>query len=145
MEISEVWKLADQLNVYEISLLLAGFDPTPFANYSLSNWPDETTSLTYPFMTIIQNAVSAGKIDAQVKMKDYDSGAEIDWNWTNISIESLSIWLKSKGATGLFFTEEQSDVPGYADNQSPFYAPKLAAAVLNDCPLPNENSDFERV
>ena len=34
-----------------------------------------------------------------------------------------------KNATGLFFSADEPQTPGFADNTNPFYAPKLAAAV----------------
>ena len=54
---------------------------------------------------------------------------EINWVDTTIDIGSLTQWLKSKNVNDSFFTDNANFVLGFADRDSSFYAPKLAAAV----------------
>ena len=130
MDNSQIWKLAEQLNIHEVVLLLAGFDPAAFSEDSPQKWAAEVKAITVPFRTIIQNAVLSNTIKAEIKINTYSDEGEIDWHTTLISIASLSDWFRSKNVYDSFFTEVgKSDVAEYADTESSFYAPKLAAAV----------------
>jgi hypothetical protein len=41
MDRMERWKLADEWNVYQIALLIAGYDPSEFEDESYHRWPEE--------------------------------------------------------------------------------------------------------
>ena len=129
MDGRDVWKIADHLNVYEISLLLGGYDPSEFVEFGAINWSNTVNLRTYSYLTAIQNAVATDRIRSEKRTKETAYGTDIDWTWTLIEVASLSEWLIKKNATGLFFTADAPQTLGFADNTNPFYAPKLAAAV----------------
>eukprot|EP01037_Dinobryon_pediforme_P019568 gene19568-20010_t len=85
----------------------------------------ETTALK----VVVQHAVIAEKIQANIEKYEGNYENEINWNSTRIDIRSFTNWLNAKNFGSCFFTDNWLDIPGYADAEGPFYAPKLAAAV----------------
>ena len=60
------WKLADELNVYQIALLIAGYDPAEFEadGYNGYNrWPEEVTRDISAYVCAIKNAARSEKFD----------------------------------------------------------------------------------
>jgi hypothetical protein len=53
MDRIERWKLADELNVYQISLLITGFDPSEFEKDGYGDWPQEVNMKISPFFNAI--------------------------------------------------------------------------------------------
>ena len=44
------WKLADELTVYQVALLIAGYDPSEFEADEPYRWPKEVTQDISPFL-----------------------------------------------------------------------------------------------
>jgi hypothetical protein len=122
------WKLADELNVYQIVLLIAGYDPSEFENDYYDKWPNEVKMEISPYLNAIKNAASSERFKFRVLHNEYRDG-EIDWYASLIDIESFTEWLHTRNFNNGFFTCGARDSDRLSESLSEFYAPKLAAAV----------------
>lgn len=132
MDRIDSWKLADELNVYQIALLIAGYDPAEFEadGYNGYNrWPDEVSRDVSPYVNAIKNAARREKIEFYLVRYDGSRNSEIDWDASTIVISSLCDWLRARNFADGFFIASQDEVDGLANPAGEFYAPKLAAAV----------------
>jgi hypothetical protein len=129
MDPIERWKLAEELTVYQIALLLAAYDPSEFAIDEYDDWQDGVKKDIAPFVTSIKHAVCDKKIIAKFdRYGEYGDG-EIKWETTNVDIVSLRQWLISRNYTDGYFIRDEAQVDKLVDPSGEFYAPKLAAAV----------------
>ena len=129
MDTRKNWKLADELNIYQIILLLSDYDPSEFEGGDFDRWHNDVKKRTSPLRVAIENAAISGKLKANITRYDNSDDNRIYWNSTRIDIESLREWLISKNFGSNFFHDDDSTISGFADKDSPFFAPKLAAAV----------------
>jgi hypothetical protein len=134
----DYWRLCDELNIVQAALLIAGSDPGNDQSF-VENWPPHERPTGYDAAkTAITNALRSGKIDGKL-IPHFDTDINgnrcgpiddtVDIQESRIEVESLKIWLKSRGLKGGFFFPTQSDDVDYLDQTHPRYAPKLAAAV----------------
>jgi hypothetical protein len=123
------WKLADELTVFQISLLIAGYDPSEFDGEDHSNWSSEVKINTAAFIAAIKHAAKNEKITFYANYMDVYNGQELDWNTSTIGIQSLRQWLYDRNYEDGFFISKGDDKEKIFDEKSEFYAPKLAAAV----------------
>ena len=128
MDPIERWKLAEELTVYQVGLLLAGYDPSEFALDPYDDWEDEVKKDIAPFVTSIKNAVHDDKLSANIE-RYQNSGGEINCGASTINIASLRQWLESRNYHDGYFVWGEAQVDKLADPAGEFYAPKLAAAV----------------
>jgi hypothetical protein len=68
------WKLPEHLNVYQIALLSAGFDPADYKQYS-PDWPDDVARAAAIYLTATQIAADTGKIEF-IRERDENYGGE---------------------------------------------------------------------
>jgi hypothetical protein len=130
MDSRDRWKLADELNVYQIALLIVGRDPGEFEHVYYQNWDTDLQSEAAPYLNAIKNAVRGGRIKAELSRDGgYNGGQAIDWSESVIDIESFRDWLRSRNYSDGFFARNEAGVDGLLDQSGSFYAPKLAAAV----------------
>ncbi len=127
MHALDYWTTANALNVYQLSLLMAFYDPSDFEQNYAGNWSKSAKSATTVHIVAIKNAVISGIIMPSVQIL-HDSGG-IDWGDTLISVSDFREWLTSRGITGTLFHHRISSVEDFTTPSGPFYAPKLAAAV----------------
>ncbi len=67
------WKLADELNVYQIVLLIAGYDPSEFEADDYSSWPNEVKMEVSPYLNAIKNAARSKRFELDASFyEDYD-------------------------------------------------------------------------
>lgn len=124
------WKLADELTVYQIALLIGGYDPSEFERDQPQRWPDEVKEDISPFLNAVKNAARSGKLTfTPVRYENTYSSDDIDWDSSTINIDSLCDWLRLRNFEDGFFIATQDEVDKLADAGGDFYAPKLAAAV----------------
>jgi hypothetical protein len=123
------WKLADELTVFQISLLIAGHDPSEFDDEEPANWPNEVKIDTAAFIAAIKNAVKNHRIDFKEEMRELYGNVDTDWSTSTINIESLRNWLSNRDYQDGFFISKDNDQEKLFDKKGAFYAPKLAAAV----------------
>lgn len=121
------WKLADELNAFQIALLISGYDPSEFEGDVYDRWPNEVKAEISAYLNAIKNAARGGKLAyTQVKYEEFN---EIDWNLSTIHVDSFCDWMRSRNFVDGFFITDATSPEGLADASSVFYAPKLAAAV----------------
>lgn len=120
------WKLTDELNVFQIALLVAGYDPADVDRYP-TQWPPKVQQDTAPFLSAIKNAAKSGKFEFK-QVTNYNGG-RIDWEESTIEIESFIAWLRLHNFADGFFVSNTSEIDGISNPAGPFYAIKLAAAV----------------
>lgn len=124
------WKLAEELNVYQISLLIAGHDPSKVdpTHFKERDWPKDIIRDVAPYVNAIQNAALSKKFKFVAVTRQGSGVTDIDWDNSRIDIESFCDWMRSRNfADGYFIANLKLDP--LADESSEFYAPKLAAAV----------------
>jgi hypothetical protein len=130
MDPIERWKLADELTVYQIAFLIAGYDPAEFEQDEPHHWPDQVKRDISPFLNAVKNAARSGKlIVTLVKYDTNYTSDEIDWERSTVNIDSLCDWLRLRNFPDGFFISTDGQVDKIADEANEFYAPKLAAAV----------------
>jgi hypothetical protein len=124
------WKLADELTVYQIAFLIAGYDPAEFEQDQSHHWPDQVKQDISPFLNAVKNATRSGKLVVTLVKHDHNyTTDEIDWDRSTINVDSLCDWLRIRNFPDGFFIYNDSKVDTIADEANEFYAPKLAAAV----------------
>jgi hypothetical protein len=123
------WKLADELNVYQVVLLIAGYDPCDFERKSYAEWPEILKKEVSPYLNAIKNAARSRKFAFTQVTYETSDGQETDWIESLIDIQGLRQWMSSRNFKDGFFFESTSEVDSISDRQGAFYAPKLAAAV----------------
>ncbi|MCI0745965.1 MAG: hypothetical protein L0Y58_11210 [Verrucomicrobia subdivision 3 bacterium] len=123
------WKLADELNVYQISLLIAGYDPSEFEVDRHDSWPKEVKMEISPYLNAIKNAARSKRFEFRVSLYDDSNNDAINWYDSLIDIDSFTGWLHSRNFNDGFFTCGAKDSDRLSDALSEFYAPKLAAVV----------------
>lgn len=129
MDRRESWKLATHLNVYQIALLMAGYDPGQFGMTHPTQWPNDVRNEAEPYTTAITNAVLEGGIaHSRVETVEYNESV-IDWFLTRIEVGGFRDWLVSRNYRDGFFLADNAEADPLLDRTSEFYAPKLAAAV----------------
>jgi hypothetical protein len=123
------WKLADELNAYQISLLIGGYDPSEFAGDYYDDWPKEVKVEVSPFLNAIQNAARTGKFLFVEEKNFRNNDDETNWYDSLINVDSFCAWLRQREFVDGFFICRQDEVDRIAHSTGEFYAPKLAAAV----------------
>jgi hypothetical protein len=140
MEISEYWRLSDELGIIDASLLVIGCDPELHRHIESDSNPDKPAGYEASKKAIIF-ALMRGKIKGNhvpeyltdINGNPYEEIREtINIGMSSVDAESLREWLYSKGVrTGFFFPEKKDtpDIPDYLNSCHPRYSAKLAAAV----------------
>lgn len=121
------WKLADELNVFQIALLIAGYDPSEFETDYYDAWPAEVKLEMSPYLNAVKNAARSDKFVFK-KQSNYNED-DIDWYNSLVEIESFTSWLRSRNFVDGFFIGLSEDEVGISNISGEFYAAKLAAAV----------------
>ncbi len=129
------WRLAEELSIREIALLILGHDPEKFEGAGRQSTGQRG------YKALVNSLCSAVRRESVLSRRVYlrpysnnpdgteDDPATLDIDETKIEIESLITWLKSRGHTTGFFFEGVGSVEPYLDPEFERYPPKLAAAV----------------
>lgn len=134
----DYWRLCDELTVVQAALLVAGSDPGLY-QYSVESKTHKDRPAGYDAAkAAISSALRSGKINGKL-VPEYDVDINgircaviedsINIHESRVEVDSLKIWLNSRGLRSGFFFPNQSNDPDYLDPENPRYAPKLAAAV----------------
>ena len=139
-EISNYWKLCDEFDVHQASLLIVGVDPSSEIGSNCGNWKAYERPAGYE---AAKHGVSSGLRQGIISGQNTPCFEGV-WNGepvgeipnsTNpmqsmVDRKSLVEWLKQRGIkSGFFFPNIDSNTPDFLDSNNPRYAPKLAAAV----------------
>lgn len=137
LEISQYWKLADQLSVHDAACLIIGIDPEETRD--IFEWTQEHDlsrhefKKTPPGYIATRHALLGGLQSSSID-GFYHREADSYNEWTDVSqcyvlVESLVAWLKKKGFDKGFFFPDKNDTLDYLNKNHPHYSSKLAAAV----------------
>lgn len=133
------WRLCDELSVIQAALLITGRDPSKESEYVETHEMHNRPHGYEAAKTAIANALRRDAIKGQlIPVFEHDINGNpcgaiedsIDRAESRVEVESLRVWLKSRGIRTGFFFPDATDAPDYLDPQNPRYAPKLAAAVM---------------
>ncbi len=136
------WGLCDEFSIEHAALLSSGYLPDnypwDFTEWEVQNWPEGL----YPIFTAIRNAVTGHHLHAnRVYRKEFLYGVErsvIDTASTTIYVDDLYSWFKGKNKTPFTFgllrtrlkqTIDESDLPGYLNENHEHFSWKLKAAI----------------
>ena len=87
------WKLADELSVHQIALLLASYDPSEFDMDYYSQWPAEVKIEIAPYLNAVKNAARSKTFPAKIAVSQH--GDELDCDNTLVEVDPI------RGTTGL--------------------------------------------
>jgi len=137
-EISEYWKLADQLSAHDASCLIIGIDPEETRQYF--EWTQDFDLARHQFKSSPSGYIATRQaLLAGLRSNTIDGNYHLDSDmngneWTDISqcyvvVDSLKDWLSKKGFdSGFFFPDATVDID-YLNKNHPHYSNKLAAAI----------------
>ncbi len=126
MDRIDCWRLADELNAYQIALLIAGYESGEFEGDYYHDWPAEVKSAISPFLNAVKNGARSEKFRFRL-VEDRDG--DIDWYASLVDVEDFTSWMRERKFFGAFFLAEGREKNQQSDADGAFYAPKLAAAV----------------
>jgi|SRR5271166_29326 len=109
------WKLADELTVYQIALLFAGYDPVDFEEDGANQWPKEVNRDISPFLNAIKNAARSEKLKFTPVRYENNYGDDIDWNYSTVDIESLREWPRRRNFNDGLFVGKDDHVDKISD------------------------------
>ncbi len=128
-DISDAWKLCDDLSVVQAALLIAGYDPSAFSGDDwrlLEQAVPHFLAVKTALMSAIEKRENFGSL---AYYGDDFEGRQIDLHGSIIRVEALKDFLSEKGVRDGFFFPYDTNQAEYLDPEHPQYAPKLAAAV----------------
>jgi len=125
-----VWKLQETMTIQEAVLLMCGILPEGenvniIAHKQSCDWPKGVL----PLVRLLTNAVSNGKVAGQIVQYD-NYNAEVNIAESTLDVASLVKFLRQKSVVDNFFNNAPAPQAEYLNTANPFYAPKLAAAVM---------------
>lgn len=138
LEISQYWKLSDQLSVHDAACLIIQVDPED--TRELFQWSEHHDFYNLDFYksptgyTAAKNALIAGirskAITGHLQIdSDMNGNESTDLSRSYIFVDSLKSWLTEKGFDRGFFFQIDKKSIDYLDKNHPHYSPKLSAAV----------------
>lgn len=138
MEALDYWRLCEELTIVQASLLIAGQDPSGVAKWIEDHEPDKRPIGYEAAKCAVSVGLQSGTIKGTIRqLEDTDFNGclylvdgSFNVQTSTVEVESLKVWLRSRGITTGFFFPSGSELPEYLDPSHPRYAPKLAAAVM---------------
>lgn len=148
LESMDYWRLCDELSVFQAALLVIGEDPSTENAYA-ENWDLHKRPPGYEAAkTAIQNALRKGTLKGKI-IPFYDTDINgnvcgeipesLDVKESRVDVDSLRVWLRSRGIQTGFFFPDSTDAPDYLDPKNPRYSPRMAAAVRAWLAMEDEN------
>lgn len=138
MESMDYWRLCDELTIVQAALLVAGEDPSAQQSW-VENWePDKRPDGYEAAKAAIRRALLGSFVEGEI-MPYYETDINgnnigpidntIDIEASYVVVDSLKVWLSSKGFSTGFFFPDPKDTYRFLDPKQERYAPKLAATV----------------
>lgn len=151
-EISDFWRLVDELTIVQAALLVIGLDPAAYQDeiedqgYSTAHKPKGYEAAKLAIAAALRDFRISGRhlnTEGRVTVVYSDipgvtfleseklHGEYTNANGSTVERTTLIQWLSNRGInSGFFFPEKPTTTdPDYLDPNHPRYAPKLAAAV----------------
>ncbi len=133
------WRLAEELSIREIALLLLGLNPGDFEGPGRKQRePKGYIALTTGLIAAVTRRTLEARPIYHLRDSLSNGGGltELEADPTNMNIDDTKIevgslvdWLKSRGQTRGFFLDGAGSLEPYLDSENERYPPKLAAAV----------------
>ncbi len=110
----------------QAALLLLSLNPSNYS--SIENDAQKPTGYE-AISTVLKNAISSDRISSNKQFYETYNESVISWTATTFNVEDLKSLLKTRNFIGNFFFQKTSEVASYLDQNSIYFAPKLAAAI----------------
>jgi hypothetical protein len=124
----ERWKIPDRLTIYQIALLMEGYDPGEFQDETFSQWHPTVRGETFAVLTALRHAIEDESLPLYKQVYEDGFGGAIDFHSSLVHVNQLRKWLDGKGICDGFFARPAFKADVVENYFSPYYAPKLAAA-----------------
>jgi hypothetical protein len=124
----ERWKIPDRLTIYQIALLMEGYDPGDFLDQTFSQWHPTVRSETSAVLTALRHAIEDDSLPLCKIVYENGFGGTIDFDSSLVEVNQLRKWLEGKGIRSGFFAAPALKADVVENLFSPYHAPKLAAA-----------------
>lgn len=138
VDISEYWKLADELSVHDASCLIVGVDPEKTNEFFMWDQCDGLNRLEFQqspngYMatrSAIMSALRSGLINGHHHVESDINGKEwVEIHNSYVKVDSLKSWLQQKGFNHGYFFQNDVVIEDYLNKNNLYYSAKLAAAV----------------
>lgn len=138
VDISEYWKLADELSVHDAACLIVGVDPEETKEFFMWDQCDGLNRLEFQqspkgYMaarSAIMSALRSGLIKGHHHVESDTNGHEwVEIQNSYVKVDSLKSWLQQKGFNHGYFFQNDVVIEDYLDKTNLYYSAKLAAAV----------------
>jgi hypothetical protein len=120
------WKIVEQFTIYQIALLIEGYDPADFEDRDFNQWSSQVRSEIAPMLTALKHSIEDESLPLHKSF--YDEDGRFDVYSSLVHVNQLRTWLAEKGMYRKFFSAPASKAAAVDNPFSPFYAPKLVAA-----------------
>jgi len=124
----ENWKIPDRLTIYQIALLMEGYDPGDFQDEAFNRWHPQARSETSAMLTALRHAIEDGSLPLYKVVYENGFDGAIDFDSSLVQVDQLRKWLVGKGVRNRFFAPPAFEADVVENCFSPYYTPKLAAA-----------------
>lgn len=135
----DFWRLCEMLSIHQAACLISGIDPSSESGancyiLSIENQPDGyNAALTAVLSSLINDKIKGNLIFQSISDLNGNESivAENSYSIHNskVEVESLKLWLASRGFKSGFFFPEPIVSVDYLDPNHPRYTKKLAMAV----------------
>ncbi len=125
----ERWKIVKQFTIFQIVLLISGYDPTDSDDFPFSRWTEEARHKTLPMLKALEQAIEDGTLPLHKTVRTEDGA--IDFRFSLVHVKELKAWLTVVGVRDGYFIAPASamEADEIEDHRGRYYAPKLAAAM----------------
>ena len=122
------WRLVKSLTIYQVALLIEGFNPSEFEQTYFDRWHPKTVAATAAILTALRTSCEDGtlKLHKEVYCGEYNDC--IDFERSLIRVDDVVAWLSDLDFRDGFFVPIESEDDHVNDSLSPYHAPKLEAA-----------------
>lgn len=124
----EKWRYVHTLTIYQIALLIEGFDPSEFDCSSSDGWRWDAQKKTTPLLIALRNAIDDESLPLRRKVSRDELGYNIVYESSLVHVDDLQNWMRRIGLHDSFFRPPKQ-APDIENPFGDFYAPKLAAAI----------------
>lgn len=139
LEPIDYWRLCDELTVIQAAALVVDVDPSGEVGAYCEDWklherPTGYEAAKSGIARALQRGIVRGLV---VPLGEYDMNGNqcgeiagsVDLEQSTVEVDSLRSWLRGLGFMSAFFFPPESRAPDFANRDSPYYAPDLAAAM----------------
>ena len=136
-DISPYWRIAPQLGIVEVVLLILGLDPQGEYNWvenmDMDRRPQSYNAVRAAIFSALETKQIDGLIHREIETNHngfaVNDSPTVDIFQSYVEIDSLTKWLRSKGMTDNYFFPADDELAAYMNPDHPRYSAKLAATV----------------